>query len=343
MVTSSGHLQALLPEPSGLQLEQVDKRDNLIYIVVSAVLPRVPCPECNTSSSRIHSRYQRILRDLPWHGAIVRLKLQCRRFYCQSADCIRKIFTERLPKVVRHYGRQTERLQDTLAILGHALGGEAGLRLAVRIGLESSADSILRSIKQLTPEPVPAVRFLGVDDWAWKKGQRYGTILVDLERRCPVDLLPDRSASSFEEWLLRHPGIEVIARDRASLYSQGAAAGAPHAVQVADRFHLLCNLTAAVERTLQQRQLTAPLETDTEVAEPQSVDEVLPTKPPSRTELQKLDNRNRRVERYTEVLSLHKDGLSQGAIGQALGLTRKTVRRFLRAGQFPERATPNGK
>ena len=245
--------------------------------------------------------------------------------------------------MVRHYGRQTERLQDTLTILGHALGGEAGLRLAARIGLESSADSILRSIKQLTLEPAPAVRVLGVDDWAWKKGQRYGTILVDLERRCPVDLLPDRSASSFEDWLLRHPGIEVIARDRASLYSQGAAAGAPHAVQVADRFHLLCNLTAAVERTLQQRQLTVPEEPNTEVTEPQLVDEVLPPKPPSRAELQKLDSRNRRVDRYTEVLRLHKDGLSQGAIGQILGLTRKTVRRFLRAGQFPERATPKRK
>jgi transposase len=336
----AGHLQALLPEPSELVLGEVSRVGNLISIVVSVVRPRAACPSCNTSSSRVHSRYERTIRDLPWQGATVRLKLRCRRFYCLSVECNRKIFAERLPKVVRPYGRQTGRLHDTLAIIGHALGGQAGSRLADRMGLESSPDTILRMVRKICPDPVSKVRVLGVDDWAWKKGQRYGTILVDLERRCPVDLLPDRCAASFEKWLARNPGVEVIARDRASLYAQGATAGAPGAVQVADRFHLLCNLTAAVERALQQKKLIAPSDTD---AIPSELESGSTEPKPDRLDIRKQERRSRRLERYTEVAKLYQEGHSQKAISRITGLQRKTVRRFLRAGQFPERATPKRK
>jgi transposase len=181
---------------------------------------------------------------------------------------------------------------------------------------------------------------LGVDDWAWKKGQRYGTILVDLERRCPVDLLPDRCAGSFEKWLARNPGIEVIARARASLYAQGATAGAPAAVQVADRFHLLCNLTAAVERALQQKKLIAPSDTD---AIPSEVESASTEPRPDRLDIRKQERRTGRLERYTEVARLYQEEHSQRAISRITGLQRKTVRRFLRAGEFPQRATPKRK
>ena len=118
------HLQALLPEPSELRLKQIERIGNLIFIVVATTRLSVSCPVCNTPSSRIHSRYQRVLRDLPWHGAIVRMRLLCRRFYCRSPECSRRIFTERIPKVVRRYGRFTERSRQVLSLIGYALGGD---------------------------------------------------------------------------------------------------------------------------------------------------------------------------------------------------------------------------
>jgi hypothetical protein len=170
MATLPGHLQALLPAPSELRLERLEPACNVILIVVQAVAQSAACPSCRVVSTRIHSRYERTLRDLPWHGATVRLRLVARRFHCRAPDCSRKIFTERLPGVVRRHGRCTERFRQTLALIGYALGGEAGARLAERIGVESSGDTILRILKQTEPESDgTSVRVLGIDDWAWRK------------------------------------------------------------------------------------------------------------------------------------------------------------------------------
>jgi transposase len=240
--------------------------------------------------------------------------------------------------VVKHYGRRTERFRETISVLGYALGGEAGARLSKRMGLECSADAILRELKQVTVEVSrPAVRILGVDDWAWRKGQSYGTILVDLERRRPIDLLPDRSARSFQRWLVEHPEVEVISRDRAGLYAEGGKRGAPNALQVADRFHLICNLSSAAERFLQQKHLPQfgpssefPLEGSV----------AIPMTAPKPESPGRAHRRQRRMERYEEVGRLHSEGHSQKAISRKLGMGRKTIRRFLRAGEFPERAVP---
>jgi transposase len=260
---------------------------------------------------------------------MVRLRLHRRRFFCSSPACSRRIFTERLPATTTPYARRTLRLNEALQLIGFALGGEAGARLSSRLGMTVSGDTLLRRVRQLTAADPPAPRVLGVDDWAWKRGHRYGTILVDLERHRVVDLLPDREVVSLERWLEAHPGMEVISRDRSSAYAEGATKGAPKAVQVADRWHLLKNLGEALERILQsqhqhlqQAAQTAAVQTAVAVPETPAPHEATP-KSLSPAQHQKHRSRERRLARYEQVKTLHQQGWSQRAIGLQTGLERK--------------------
>jgi transposase len=268
--------------------------------------------------------------------------VEVRRFRCRGRDCPRKTYAERLPLAMARYARQTSRLSETVRLIGYVLGGEAGSRLTGRLGMPTSPDTVLRRVKQGPTVGVLPTKILGVDDWAWRKGQRYGTILIDLERHVPVDLLPDRSAESLKSWLKAHPGVEVISRDRAGNYADGANQGAPEAVQVADRFHLLCNLTSAVQRSLEPRRaLLRTLASEAwKPAPPTPPEPALPL-PTTRYQQRKDERRERRLERYTQIIELHRQGISQSEIGRRLHMERKTVRRFLRAGRFPERSAPH--
>ena len=243
---------ALVPKLETLKLEQIsiDKRRNLICLSLKAVAPKGECPLCQRRTTRIHSRYMRILADLPWSCFIVRIRLGVRRFFCANPNCRRRIFTERLPDLVLPYARRTLRQGEILRVIGLALGGRAGSRLLRRLQLQASPNTILDLIRRAPEQTYPVPRVLGVDDFALRKGRTYGTILVDLEKRQPVDLLPGRSADLVAKWLKDHPGSEVITRDRSQEYARGITEGAPAALQLADRFHLLCNLREALERVL---------------------------------------------------------------------------------------------
>jgi transposase len=342
MASPPSHVQALLPDPSCLKLNSVEHQDDgRVLIAASAIGSVAYCPACHHPSYSLHSRYSRALRDLPWQGATAELRLDVRRFRCRTRDCARVTFAEALPRVSAKYGRQTARLSETLRLIGYVLGGEAGARLSKRLGMVTSPDSVLRRLKAGPSAEARGARVVGVDDWAWRKSQRYGTILVDLETHTAIDLLPDRSADSLAAWLELHPGAEVITRDRGGIYADGAARGAPQAVQVADRFHLLCNLTSAVQRVLEQKRTALAKAVVPVMAEPSPPLPDTAPKAKSRVEQDREDRRGRRVERYNEVVGLHRKGMSQQSISLTLHIQRKTIRRFLRAGQFPERATPH--
>ena len=243
----------LLADPVAIRLECVRPSADSITLVVRTFLPYNSCPCCHRNSGKVHSRYARRVADLPWQGVSVRLELHVRRFRCQNSLCTRRIFCERVPRVVAHYARKTVRLHAALELIGFALGGEAGARPARELGLTVSPDTLLRRLRLASQKETSTARIVGVDDFAFRRGQRYGTLLVDLERRRPIDLLPNREAETLSAWLRAHPGVEVVTRDRSKTCASAITEGAPTAVQVADRWHLLKNLREAVENLLKRQ------------------------------------------------------------------------------------------
>ena len=225
-------------------------REDLLLVQVVSTNVRACCPLCFCPAERRHSQYTRVVADLPCAGFRVQLILHVRRFFCDTADCIRKIFTERLPAFVLPWARLTVRLCEALQSLGLATCGELGTRLAERLAIQTSPTTILRRIMVLPTAAIEQVSELGIDDFAFRRGRKFGTILVDLQSHNVIDLLPDRKAATAKAWMKAHPEIKLVSRDRGGDYASAAASGAPQAIQCADRFHVLKNLGEALEGVL---------------------------------------------------------------------------------------------
>jgi transposase len=241
------HLLDLRPLlPPGLAVDAIEPgTDRLVILAHAPEAPR-PCPACGVPTNRLHSRYERRLLDLPSHGRVVELHLQLRRLRCMTAGCTRRTFAEPLPaEVARRSGRRTARLDGLIGHLGVALGGRPAAGLAQRLMLPVGKDTLLRVVRRQAPAGAGPVRALGIDEWAWRRRQRYGTVLCDLERRRIADLLPDRDGATVKAWLRAHPEIRFVARDRSGGFAGAVGDALPGAIQVADRWHLMENASAA--------------------------------------------------------------------------------------------------
>ena len=314
-----------------------------ITLRVQSTQTRAPCPLCATPARRIHSDYGRTLADLPWAQYRVCLQLRVRKWFCGNRRCRRRIFTERLPTVAAPWARRTLRHAQRLIALGMALGGKAGEQLGHAWDVVVSRNTLLRMLrKQPTPSfPTPTV--LGVDDFAFRKRHTDGTILVDLERRHPVALLPDRTAETVAQWLRAHPGVQIIARDRSTAYADGARQGAPAAIQVADRFHLFQNLREALDQVFSTH--SQALDAVNALVHQQPVP--LPNGalavpvPPHAISLpvqqRAAERQARRQALHQQVWALHHQGWTAPAIAQHVGLGLRTVQRDLRSTTFAGR------
>ncbi|MEV5540114.1 ISL3 family transposase [Saccharopolyspora shandongensis] len=327
----------------------------MVRIEASTLTGRVACPGCGTLSERVHSRYQRRLSDTAISGREVLIRLRVRRLFCDNTECAKKTFAEMVPELAARYGRRTTVLERVLCAVALALGGRAGARLTQRLAAAVSRMTLLRLVRALPDPEQVTPRVLGVDDFALRRGHHYGTILIDVESRRPVEVLTDRTAETLTAWLQAHPGVEIVCRDRAGSYAEGAREGAPDALQVADRWHVWNNLAGAVEKAVAKHQKclqaavdvvtdsgTAESAADSEVDGQHTTDDPAlvsgPVQPADRTD--RIASRTR--ERYAAVHALLEEGVGIRAIAARLGLARGTVRRFARAETVEELLTRNG-
>jgi transposase len=336
-------LALLFPHLNGLDLEQVEDLGDSVRIMARTRGGPAACRGCGTASAQVHDRYRRRLHDLPCGGRPVQVELEVRRFRCARAACPVLTFTEQVPGVTQRHQRRTPILRGLLERIALALAGRAGARLAGALGAVVSRFTLIRLIRALPDPEIGQVTVLGVDDFAKRKGHSYATVLLDMDNHRPVDLLPDREAGTFADWLKAHPGVKVICRDRAGAYASGAREGAPDAVQVADRFHLWQNLGEAVEKAViaHRADLREPASDAAEAAAtiPEPAGPAAP--PPESDGFRDVCGRERRLvtrhrERYAAVHARLADGLSAAAISRDLGLDRHTVDRFAHATSLEE-------
>jgi transposase len=324
--------------PSDLEVTGIERIDEVLTVTLVSSQLFPCCPLCGVAARRVHSRYTRHVTDVPCGGKPVRLLLQVRKYFCEESTCTRKVFVERLTPFMDPWARVTRRLCQIVQVIGLATGGRLGVRVTDRLGIPTTRQTMLRRIMALPTDPVGQVIELGIDDFSFRRGRKFGTILVDVRTHHVLDLLPDRTADTSAAWMRGHPEIEVVSRDRGGDYAAAALAAVPQAVQCADRFHVLTNLSKSVEGLL-SRHLAAHRTRVALASRATSLSTARGKGPPKQNPKHAQASQAKREERlaqYQQVVALRQLGFAQTAIAAQVGISHATVSRWLASGAFPE-------
>ncbi|MCU7821118.1 ISL3 family transposase [Kitasatospora sp. DSM 101779] len=325
-MTDALHQNLWLQQASDVAVNSLTIQADRVTVHAATTSDEAGCPSCGTVSARVHSSYVRRLDDSAASGRRVVVELRVRRFRCRERMCPRSTFVEQAAGLTFRHGRRSQSLQTALQQLALALAGRAGSRLAETFAVPVSRSTLLRLIRALPDPASPVPRVLGIDEFALRKGHVYATVLVDIETRRAVDLLPDRTVATVRSWLAGHPGVEVVCRDRSASYAEAVRLGAPDAIHVADRFHLWQNLSDAVEKTVLQHRALLPEAAPSTLS---AKEVVFPSVAAEPRRTGRLSDRVR--EQHATVHALMEDGFSLRVIARRLGLARGTVRRLARA------------
>ena len=313
------HLDSIIPP--GLVVDHIEVGAGLT-ITARPKTASAQCPRCEGVSSRMHSRYTRTLSDLPVAGRRVVITISVRRFRCVGPECRTKVFAERLePDLAAAYARRTGRLETLVHHRGLALGGRPAESFARRLMVPASRDTMLRTVRRRAHRPTEPLNVIGIDDWALRRGHRYGTLICDLERRRVIAHLPDRESGTVEAWLSAHPDIAVLARDRGGCYGEAATRALPMATQLADRWHLMENASAAFLDAVRKSMTAIRTAVGATMIDPDRL---------ACAERLQYEGYRRRMVTDEAILRLSRQGMSIRQIVRPTGHTRKRVRDVLR-------------
>lgn len=336
-MTTSSCIPLLFP---GLAVTEMLATDTKLFIAIQSTDASADCPKCNAKSSRHHSSYLRQVQDTPLGLFTVRLQLKVRRFRCGNQNCQQQTFAEQFPALIRCRRQRTNRVTHNLTQIGLALGGEAGAKLAGNLGLTASPSTLLRLLHQIESPKVTDPRIIGIDDWAFRKGRDYGTLIVDHETGKAIDLLPDRDCETVKQWLKKHPTVEIVTRDRSGEYREAITQALPDAVQIADRWHLLKNLRETIQRHISRRHKAVAQIVTRSINDKELVDPNIATKQrrydqgPGQEALH-----NARTEKREALFKAVKARYAEGAyttdLAKEFALARQTISKWVNSETLP--------
>ncbi|EEX1664522.1 ISL3-like element ISEc38 family transposase [Escherichia coli] len=340
MGNSMHSLKTLLQLPCGWRCSRQIISSDGITLHLHGKRKKAQCPECFKRSDSVHSCRRRRIQHLPCSGHTLWLVFSVRHWYCRNPACSRKIFAGSLAPFAGSHQQSSQALQNLQRQLGLIAGGEAGKRAAKAVGLRCSADTLLRRVINTPETKQSGAPHVGIDEWAWHRGHRYGTLIVNLDTHRPLVLLPGRDQRTLATWFRKYPEIQIVSRDRSGVYATAAREGAPQARQVADRWHLLKNIGDALERMM-YRHIPLIRLVASELSPKKSPDPEpsVPAASLRRPERLKQQTRKKRHQRWTEVMALHNKECSFREISRITVLSRVTVSRWVRSGTFPEMST----
>ncbi len=340
MGNSMHSLKTLLQLPCGWRCSRQIISSDGITLHLHGKRKTAQCPECFKRSDSVHSCRRRRIQHLPCSGQTLWLVFSVRHWYCRNPACSRKIFAGSLAPFAGSHQQSSQVLQNLQRQLGLIAGGEAGKRAATAAGLRCSADTLLRRVINTPETKQSGAPHVGIDEWAWHRGHRYGTLIVNLDTHRPLVLLPGRDQRTLATWFRKYPEIQIVSRDRSGVYATAAREGAPQARQVANRWHLLKNIGDVLERMMYRHMPLIRL-VASELSPKKSPDPEpsVPAASLRRLERLKQQTRKKRHQRWTEVMALHNKGCSFREISRITGLSRVTVSRWVRSGTFPEMST----